>query len=183
MNPTQHPTILRRSHARSPHMQGIEITHDDVLAAIAQIAQGQQTHYVMIALLSVTLGIGADDRAWLLHAIHELDLAGRVMLSPVEKLQSLALYQACWFVSNASGIPCHEVCLAPDSQRLKPLLQQHAPTLPLFARATDGSTHNPTMQRCRVSALVESAAKTLFGCGHSPHTQVRVLETSTGRAA
>lgn len=185
MHTTQHSTIHRRGPAPVSHNQGIECTHDDILDAIAQIAAKQHTCFVMIATVAVSLGLNDDDRAWLLSAIHEMDLQSRICLNALERPQNLALYQAAWYVQNASGIPCHEVCVAPDSHRLKPLLQQHAPELPIYRPAQDSSSHNPLMQKHRVSALVAGAAATLFGTGSRPHTQFRVLhvEQNDGRAA
>jgi hypothetical protein len=184
MHPTQHTTIQRRSRAFVSQPHGIECTHEDILEHIQIIASRQQTCFVMIATLSVSLGLNADDRTWLLDSLHLLDNQGRVMLSALERPQDLNLYQASWFVRNASGIPCHEVCVAPDSHRLKPLLQQNAPELPVYRSAQDSSTHNPMMQKHRVSALVAGAAATLFRTGNRAHTQFRVLiPTSTGEAA
>ena len=184
MHPTQHSTIQRRSRAFVSQPHGVECTHEDILEHITIIASRQQTCFVMIATLSVSLGLNADDRPWLLDAIHQLDNQDRVMLSALEYPQRLAEDQAPWYVRNGSGIPCHEVCVAPDSHRLKPLLKQNAPELPVYRSAPDGSTHNPTMQKHRVSALVAGAAATLFGTGIRPHTQFRVLiPTSTEEAA
>lgn len=186
MQPTQHSTHPRRAPQASVfHDHGVEITRDDVIDAITQIAAKQSTQFVSIALLAVTLGLMEEDIPWMQAALHELDEQRRVLLSCVEYPQRLASFIAPWFVNNASGIPCHEICVAPDSRRLKPLLKQHAPELPLYPRSADTSTHNPTMQQRRVSALVEAAANTLIQCGSRPHMQVRVLHVapSTGRAA
>ncbi len=186
MHPTQHNTIHRRASAPVvSHSIGIECTHEDILATIAQIAAQQSTCFVMIATVAVSLGLNEEDRTWLLAALREMDQQGRVCLNALEKPQNLALYQAHWFVRNASGIPCHEVCIAPDSHRLKPLLKNNAPPLPLFAKAQDSSTDNPRMQQRRISDLVAGAAATLFGSGSRPHTQLRVLhvEHTNGRAA
>jgi hypothetical protein len=95
----------------------------DILDAIRELATRQSTCYVMIADLRVRLGLTEDDRDWLTRTIQRLDAEGRVMLSPVERPQQLALYQAPWYVRNASGVPCHEITvpaadLAPESTEL-----------------------------------------------------------------
>lgn len=190
MHTTQHSTIHRR--ATMPvvsHAIGIEVTDQDILNAIAQIAKEQSTGFVMIAKLAFALGFNADDRDWLIGTLKVLDTEGHILLSPVERPQNLPVYQACWYVRNGSGIPCHEVAVnsAPDpSRRIAPLLSRTAPAHPVWRQAEDSSTHNPRMQQRRISELVESAAETLFGNGSHPHTRVRVChveQNSTGRAA
>ncbi|MFZ2279286.1 MAG: hypothetical protein WAW39_15950 [Prosthecobacter sp.] len=169
MHPTQHSTIHRRGlMTRSPAPTSIECTHEDILDAIAQIAAKQQTQFVMTATLALSLGLNAEDYEWLKQALHQLDEQQRVMLNCVEYPQKLPEFIKAWFVQNASGIPCHEVCIAPDSRRLKPLLKQHNPELPVYRRAADSSTDNPTVQKRRISDLVKGAADTLFGNGHAP---------------
>ena len=169
------------------HTVGIEVTDQDILDAIAQIAATQSTCFVMIAKLAVTLGFNADDRDWLIGTLKVLDTEGRIRLARVENPQHLALYQACWYVRNASGVPCHEVALAapqPPSRRIAPLLSRQSPSLPV--QAPDTSTHNPTVQRHRISSLVRDAADQLFGLGSKSHTRLRVLhveQTSAGEAA
>ncbi|MCF7788638.1 MAG: hypothetical protein K9N47_21120 [Prosthecobacter sp.] len=176
MHPTQHSTIRRRASAPVvSHTIGIECTHEDILATIAQIAAQQSTCFVMIATVAVSLGLTDDDRPWLLTALHELDLQGRICLNALEKPQNLVMCQLHWFVRNTSGVPCHEVCIAPDSHRLKPLLQHHAPALPVYPRAREVVTSNPVLRSRRMSQLVEESARTLFGKGSRPQTLLRVL--------
>ncbi|WP_397384717.1 hypothetical protein [Prosthecobacter sp.] len=179
MHPTQHSTHTRRAPQASVfHDHGVEITRDDVIDAITQIAVKQSTQYVSIALLAVTLGLIEEDIPWMQQALHELDEQHRVLLSCVEYPQKLPSFIAPWFVRNASGIPCHEICVAPDSHRIKPLLEQHAPELPFYPRAREVITSNPVLRSRRMTLLVEDAANTLFGIGHKPHTLLRVLHVA-----
>jgi hypothetical protein len=185
-----HSKTHRRGPAPVSHAIGIEVTDQDILDAIAQIEAQQNTCYVMIAKLSVALGLTVDDRDWLIGTLKVLDTEGSIALSPVEQPQQLALYQACWYVRNASGIPCHEVALINTprpSSRIAPLLRRQAPELPVLA-AKDESTDNPMMQKRRISDLVKGAADVLFKCGGTPHARFRVLhveqdQPSTERAA
>lgn len=183
-------TIHRRGPAPATfHTGTVSATADDVLEAIARIAAGQATGYVLIAHVRVQLGLTLDDLSWLQSTLKELDEQDQIRLGMYEKPQDLAAYIAPWCVRNASGIPCHEVCLnygAPPRYRIAPLLHRTAPELPVWKPAEDTSTHNPRMQQRRISALVEEAAETLFSKGTNPQTRVRVLhveQNSTGRAA
>ena len=172
-----HPsTIHRRGSAPVSHTHGIEVTDQDILDTIAQIT-GKQTHgRVSIATLAISLGFNADDRDWLIGTLKVLETEGSIMLSSVPHPEHLALYQAHWYVRNATGKPCHEVALAlQPSQRLAPLLSRQSPELPLYRPEADSSTDNPTMQKRRISDLVKGAADTFFGKGSRPHTQYRVL--------
>jgi len=133
--PSTHSTIHRRGLAPVSHAQGIEVTDQDILEAIAHLATQQTTCRVMIAKLAVSMGFNADDRDWLIGTLKVLETEGLIVLSRVPAPEQLALYQALWYVRNSSGICCHEVALTvPPSRRLAPLLRRHAPELPLFNR-------------------------------------------------
>jgi len=198
MHPTQHSTItLRRPEPRILHTHRLitgaarsadapvrsQAAHDPrtpsaVLAAISAIAATQSTRCVMISAVAVHLGLAPTEREWLLRTIRRLDADGLVLLSPVERPQNLALYQACWHVRNASGIPCHEVAVAVAERSADAPVRNQPPhaTLPppaAWPRAKDGSTSNPTMQQCRIANLLRDAAETLQAIG----------KTSAGRAA
>lgn len=184
MHPTPHTTIHRRAPAQgsTSHANGIEITDDDILDAIEQIASKQSTCYVRICTLAFSLGLEpGQDRDWLIGTLKVLDTAGTIVLSPLELPQQLPTYQACWYVRNALGVPCHEVAISSraerpvSTQRIAPLLRRKAPALPLFPEARDESTHNPHVQKNRISRLVESTAAALFSIGSRPHTRIRVL--------
>lgn len=200
MHPTQHTTIPRPPSRRAePRImrthrlitsgsasQGVPCTAEDILDTIRQISATQHTCFVNIYHLGIILGLTEDDRTWLIDAISKLDAASLVMLSPHERPQHLPPSQRDWCVRNASGVPCHEICVAPDSRRIKPVLQEHAPALPVIPKAQDESTHNPRVQQRRISELVARYAAALFSMGDRPHTCLRVLhgeQTSTGRAA
>jgi len=194
MHPTQHSTItLRRPEPRILHTHRLITgaarsadtpgrsqpdarTPSAVLAAIAAIAATQSTRCVMISAVAVHLGLAPTEREWLLRTIRRLDEDGLILLSPVERPQNLALYQACWHVRNASGIPCHEVAVAERSADA-PVRSQppHSPLPPpsTWPRAKDHSSRNPTMQQCRIASLLRDAAETLQAIG----------KTSAGRAA
>lgn len=191
---TTHPsTIHRRGPANVSHTIGIEVTDQDILEAIRNLAAQQSTCFVSIAKLAVALGFNtAEDRDWLIGTLKVLDTEGSILLSAVEQPQLLALYQACWYVRNASGIPCHEVAVnlsaRKPSDRIAPLLRKTAPQTPLFLPAADSSSDNPMMQKRRISDLVRGAAATLFSFGNMPHARFEVLhveqdQPSTGRAA
>jgi hypothetical protein len=163
------PRILRthRLIMNGSSRDSVGCTDDDILAAIEDCARHASTRYVMISAVAVALGLGADDRAWLLQRIHVMDEAGSVMLSPVEKPQILALYQACWQVRNASGLPCHEITVAERSVEVcnAPALPMQTHPGPPWPRADDKSSRNPTVQQQRISALVKSAAEQLQQLG------------------
>lgn len=190
MQTTQHSIHQRRSHAPAHyHTSTISATADDVLETIARIAARQATIYVLIAHIRVEMGLTLDDLPWLQQTIKQLDEQDQVRLSTYEKPQNLAAYIAPWCVRNASGIPCHEVCLnpeAPPRTRIAPLMKKHAPALPIFPRAREVGTSNPVLRNRRMSQLVEESANTLFGRGSRPQTLLRVLhmeQPSTGEAA
>lgn len=177
MHPTQHSTIgprILRTHrlitrgsdaTRQRSREGVGCTDDDILTAIEDCARHASTRHVMICHVAVALGLGAEDRAWLLHHLHVMDERGRVMLSPVERPQSLALYQACWQVRNASGVPCHEVTVVERPACNTPALTMQTMPGPPWPRADDKSSRNPTVQQQRISALVRGAAETLQQLG------------------
>lgn len=120
MHATTHPTITRRPArgaglppaANDTSRSLTTLTDDDIIDAIRQLALGVSTKFVMIAHVRVALGLRDDDGDWFKRRLKALDDAGLVMLSPIEKPQDLALYQAPWWVPNASGVHCHEITAA-----------------------------------------------------------------------
>lgn len=186
MHPTQHSTHNRTPRVQQPStaraiLTTVILTQDDILNAITQIAAKQCTCFVSIYHLGLILGLTEEDCAWLCRELEILDSAQRVLLNALDRPQDLLSSMRPWAVRNASGIPCHEVCRAPDSHRLKPPLAHNATATP--RRAPDTSTLNPTVQQRRVSKLVEGAARVLISFGNRPQTQVRVVEAFTGEAA
>lgn len=162
----------------------VTLSDDDILDAIRQIASRQNTQFVFIHHLACVLALSTDeDREFLLKRIGFLDRAGAVMLSPIEQPQLLASFITVWHVRNESGVPCHEVCIAPDSHRIARILRS-SKSEGGWPRAIDESTFNPTVQQQRITHLVLGAAETLAGLGAKPQTRLRVLHVEhEGRAA
>lgn len=184
MHPTQHSTIHRRGSAPVvSHTIGIECTHEDILAAIRQISSRQSTCFVMIATVASALGLNDHDRSWLNAAITELEQQGLVCLNAVERPQQVTACLEPWNVRNASGIPCHEICIAPESHRIAPLLRDHAPALPLYPRAAATCTANPHMREQRITQLVRGAAEALQHMGRKCAKGPLSSLFTTGRAA
>jgi hypothetical protein len=197
MHPTQHSTHHRPRRApraaQQTHTGTVACTADDVLEAIARQAAKQATAFVLIAHVRVDLGLTEADLPWLQQTLKQLDADDQIRLSPYEKPQDLALYIAPWSVRNASGIPCHEVCLnpeAPPRHRIAPLMRKSAPTLPLYPKAQERSTHNPVLRAVRQTQLVKAIADNLQNMGRAtarPPLNQRLAKlftvTQTGRAA
>jgi len=195
MHPTLHTTHTRRAPRAAQHHSGtVACTADDVLEAIARCAAKQAAAFVLIAHVRVDLGLTDTDLPWLQQTLKQLDDSGQICLGCYEKPQQLALYIAPWSVRNASGIPCHEVCLnpaAPPRKRIASLMRKHAQQS-LFPPAKErGLTLNPMLRSKLQTQLVEQTANTLQSMGRAntrPPLNQRLaklfsMHTQTGRAA
>lgn len=160
MHPTQHSTINRKRRLPYIHAiatRGVGLTVRDILNAVATLSEAQNTQFVRIAALAQRLNLTEDsEREWLIGMLVAMDLHGQVLLSPLEKPQDLSASEQAWHVRNASGIPCHELCLS-ESARLARMRCEPVP----YLRAPDGSTYNPSVQAKRIADLLRDAADNL----------------------
>lgn len=180
----QHTTTRRAPRAAQTHSCTITCTADDVIEAIRRISARQDSVFVFIAHLRVDLGLLEEDLPWLRQTLHELDNSGQICLGCYEKPQDLALYIASWFVPNALGVHCHEVCINPDAPprtRIASLMRKHKP----WPRSPELCLGNPAVREQRITQLVKTAAETLQSMGRTGTGNPRLakLFTSTGRAA
>lgn len=125
MHPTQHSTIPRpakRGGQASPiDATTVPCTEDDILDTIRDLAARQSSCFVSIHLLGTTLGLHTDaDRAWLTRELHRLDGEGRIALGCVERPQALLAASRPWCLTNALGVPCHEVAAITPAIKVNP---------------------------------------------------------------
>jgi hypothetical protein len=125
MHPTQHSTIPTRRPRGAQH--DTTVADNAIVGAVRALASTRSTGYIYIAELRPVLGLGNMDLDWLRDALKRLDEAGRICLSTVELMAKLPPATAAWYARNASGIPCHEVCLSEAEQQREAELPKMTP--------------------------------------------------------